>query len=161
MAWRFSVGPAPIAPVEPKPAEAQVQPTPAAAPRPATLPDQNIQVAKSETSSESASDATTTSKTPEAPVIVPANVTAASIVTQTTPEYPPQARAKRIQGEVVLHAIIDKEGKISEVQVLSGDDSLAQSAVEAVHQWRDKPMLVDGEPKEVDTIITVTFSLQE
>jgi TonB family protein len=161
MAWRFSVGPAPIAPVEPKPAEAHVQPTPAAAPLPATSPDQNIQGAKSETGSESASYGTTSSKTPEAPVIVPANVTAASIVTQTTPEYPLQARAKRIQGEVVLHAIIDKEGKISEVQVLSGDDTLAQSAVEAVHQWRYKPMLVDGEPKEVDTIITVTFSLQE
>jgi TonB family protein len=161
VAWRFSVGPAPIAPVEPKPTEAQVQPTPAAAPLPAPSPDQNIQVAKSDNNGESGPDATTTSKTPETPVLVPANVTAASIVTQTTPEYPPQARANRIQGEVVLHAIIDKEGKISEVQVRSGDDTLAQAAVEAVRQWRYKPMLVDGEPKEVDTIITVTFSLQE
>jgi len=44
---------------------------------------------------------------------------------------------------------------------LSSDDLLAPSALEAVRQWRYKPMLVDGEPKEVDTTITVTFSLQE
>jgi TonB family protein len=163
VAWRFSVGPVPIAPVEPKPAEAQVQPTPNATPVPGPSPDQNVQDAKNENNGESGSNATTTStsKSPEAPVIVPANVTAASIVTQTTPEYPPQARANRIQGEVVLHAIIDKEGKISEVQIRSGDDTLAQAAVEAVRQWRYKPMLVDGEPREVDTIITVKFSLQE
>jgi TonB family protein len=161
LAWRFSVGPAPIAPVESKPAEAQVQPTPAAAPEPAPAPDQNMQAAKSETNAESAPAPPTPSDTPAERVVVPANVTAASIVTQTRPDYPPQARAKRIQGEVVLHAIIDKEGKISEVQILSGDDTLAQSAVESVRQWRYKPMLVDDAPKEVDTIITVTFSLQE
>jgi TonB family protein len=161
VAWRFSAGPVPIAPVEPKPAEAQVQPTPDAAPVLGPSTDQNMQDAKNENKGESGPDATTTSKTPETPVLVPANVTAASIVTQTTPEYPPQARANRIQGEVVLHAIIDKEGKISEVQVRSGDDTLAQAAVEAVRQWRYKPMLVDGEPKEVDTIITMTFTLQE
>jgi TonB family protein len=95
------------------------------------------------------------------PVTVRANVTAATIVTQTTPEYPPEARARNVEGEVVLHATIDTEGKISQVQVLSGDDLLAKSAVEAVRQWIYKPMLVDGEPKEGDTIITVTFSLKE
>lgn len=94
------------------------------------------------------------------PVVVPANVTAAAIVTQTKPTYPPEARAKLIEGEVLLRAIIDKEGKISEVHVLSGDDALSQAAVNAVRQWRYKPMLVDGEPREVDTTITVTFSLK-
>jgi periplasmic protein TonB len=44
--------------------------------------------------------------------------------------------------------------------VLSGDDLLAQAAVNAVRQWRYKPMLVEGEPREVDTTITVTFSLK-
>jgi TonB family protein len=165
LAWRFSVGPAPIAPVEPKPAEAQVQPTPAAAPEPApapaTAPEPTTQVAKSQASAEPAPAPPTSSEPPAERVVVPANVTAASIVSQTRLDYPAQARAKRIQGEVVLHAIIDKEGKISEVQILSGDDTLAQSAVESVRQWRYKPMLVDSEPKEVDTIITVTFSLQE
>jgi len=159
--WRFSVGPVPAVPVEPVSAESQVPPTTAASPEPGPSPNQNAQGAKSGNIGESASGASTASKTPSTRAIVPGNVTAASIVTQTRPEYPPQAMAGRIQGEVVLHAIIDKEGKISEVQVLSGDDALAQSALEAVRQWRYKPMLVDGEPKEVDTTITVTFSLKE
>jgi TonB family protein len=168
VAWRFSVGPAPIAPAQPKPVEAQAQPAPAAAPEPAPTPAppapapvQTMQAAKSDAISEPAPAPPTSSNAPPERVVVPANVTAASIVTQTRPGYPPQARAKRIQGEVVLHAIIDKEGKVSDVQILSGDDTLAQSAVESVRQWRYKPMLVDGEPKEVDTIVTVTFSLQE
>jgi TonB family protein len=102
------------------------------------------------------------SEAPEPPPpTVPANVTPASIVTQTTPEYPPEARARNVEGEVVLHAVIDVEGKVSQVQVLSGDNLLAQAAVEAVRQWRYKPMLVDGEPRVTDTNITVTFSLKE
>jgi protein TonB len=159
--WRFSVGPVPAMPVEPVSAESQATPTTTASAEPVPSPSQNSQGAKSGNIGESTSGAATASKTPSTRAIVPGNVTAATIVTQTRPEYPPQAMAARIQGEVVLHAVIDKEGKISEVQVLSGDDMLAQSALEAVRQWRYKPMLVDGVPKEVDTTITVTFSLQE
>jgi protein TonB len=88
-------------------------------------------------------------------------VEAASIITQTKPVYPPEARASLVQGDVVLRAIIDKEGIISEVHVLSGDDLLAKAAVEAVRQWRYKPMLSNGEPTEVETTITITFSLLE
>jgi periplasmic protein TonB len=159
--WRFSVGPVPAVPVDPVSAESQVTPTTAAPAKPVPSPSQNAQGAKSGNIGESALGASTASKTPSTRAVVPGNVTAASIVTQTKPEYPLQAMANHIQGEVVLHAVIDKEGKISEVQVLSGDDLLSQSALEAVRQWRYKPMLVDGEPKEVDTTITVTFSLQE
>lgn len=90
---------------------------------------------------------------------LPGKLTSASIITRTTPLYPLQARASQAQGDVLLHAIIDKEGKISDLQVLSGDDLLAQSALVAVRQWRYKPMLYNGEPTEVDTTITVTFSL--
>jgi TonB family protein len=110
-------------------------------------------------------EAPETSETPAPPkpapprLQVPAQVTAAAILTRTNPVYPLRARAAQIQGDVLLHAIIDKEGKISDLQVLSGDDLLARSALEAVRQWRYKPMLYDGEPTEVDTTITVTFSL--
>jgi len=159
--WRFSIGPVPAKPVEPVSADSQATPTTAASAEPVTSPGQNAQGSKSGNIGESASGASTASKTPTTRAVVPGNVTAAAIVTQTRPEYPPQAMANHVQGEVVLHAVIDKEGKISEVQVLSGDDLLAQSAIEAVRQWRYKPMLIDGEPKEVDTTITVTFSLQE
>ncbi len=139
--WRFSVGPVPTPPVEHAAAPDQAEPAESA-----TAPPMG---------------ASGSANPPDARVTVPANVTAASILTQTTPEYPAEARAKNIQGEVVLHATIDKAGNISETQVLSGDDLLAKAAVEAVRQWKYKPMLVDGEAKEVDTIITVTFSLKD
>jgi periplasmic protein TonB len=87
------------------------------------------------------------------------NVTAASIITQTRPVYPPLARQARIQGNVVLHAIIDKEGKVAQLEVVSGHPLLVQSALDAVKQWRYKPTLLNGDPVEVDTTITVTFTM--
>ena len=159
--WRFTIGPAPTAPAEPVSTEAQAQPAADASQGIGPSPAQNTQDAKNGNNSGAGLEAPTSSKTPEAPANAPANVTALSIISQTTPEYPPQARAARIQGEVVLHATVDKEGKISELRVLSGDDALAQSALAAVRQWRYKPMLVDGQPKEADATITVTFSLDE
>ena len=86
-------------------------------------------------------------------------VTAASIITQTKPEYPPLARQARIQGTVVLHAIIDKEGRVSQLEVVSGHPLLVQSAIEAVKQWRYKPTQLNGDPVEVDTTIQVTFQM--
>jgi TonB family protein len=136
-AWRFSVGLLPSVSAEARPSDSQVQPAPVAATPDPPTPSANL----------------------PARIRVPGQVTAASIITRTPPRYPLQARAHQLQGDVVLHAIIDKEGKISEVQVLAGDDLLAQSAVDAVRQWRYKPMLFDGEPAEVDTTITVSFSL--
>ena len=173
IAWRFSPGPAPVKPAEEAPPQAQTASAQPAAEAPATQTPPTTAAAGAQTDSgkppageaalaapPSSPAATTPAKPAAPPVVVPANVTAASIVTQTKPIYPPDARAKLVQGEVLLRAIIDKEGKISEVHVLSGDDLLAQAAVEAVKQWRYKPMLVDGEAREVDTTITVTFSLK-
>ena len=87
------------------------------------------------------------------------NVTAASIVTQTRPLYPALARQARIQGNVVLHAIIDKDGKVAQLEVISGHPLLVQAALDAVKQWRYKPTLLNGDPVEVDTTITVTFTM--
>ena len=87
------------------------------------------------------------------------NVTAASIITQTRPLYPPLARQARIQGNVVLHAIIDKDGKVAQLEVISGHPLLVQAALDAVKQWRYKPTQLNGDPVEVDTTITVTFTM--
>jgi periplasmic protein TonB len=87
------------------------------------------------------------------------NVTAASIINQTRPLYPPLARQARIQGSVVLHAIIDKEGKVAQLEVISGHPLLVQAALDAVKQWRYRPTLLNGDPVEVDTTITVTFTM--
>jgi len=86
-------------------------------------------------------------------------VTAASIITQTHPVYPPLARQARIQGTVVLHAIIDKEGKVAQLEVISGHPLLVQAALDAVKQWRYKPTQLNGDPVEVDTTIQVTFTM--
>jgi protein TonB len=86
-------------------------------------------------------------------------VTAASIITQTHPVYPPLARQARIQGTVVLHAIIDKDGQVAKLEVVSGHPLLVQSALEAVKQWRYKPTQLNGDPVEVDTTIQVTFTM--
>jgi protein TonB len=177
IAWRFAPGPAPAKPAEPAPVEALSAAVPAASAAPsarvaaapaetAVATSQNVQNdagknATGETAAAAAASAAAAPSKPAAPpIVVPANVTAASIVTQTSPAYPREARAKLIQGEVLLRAIIDKDGKVAEVHVLSGDDLLAQAALEAVRQWRYKPMLVDGEARQVDTTITVTFSLK-
>ena len=70
------------------------------------------------------------------------------------------AREARIHGEVVLTAIIDKDGNIENLQLVSGHPMLAPAAINAVKQWRYKPYLLNGQPVEVETTITVNFELR-
>ncbi len=88
-------------------------------------------------------------------------IQAARIINQTRPIYPVLAIQARIQGNVVLHAIIDKQGLVSELQVISGDPRLVKAALDAVTQWRYQPTSLNGQPVEVDTTITVSFVLGE
>ena len=69
------------------------------------------------------------------------------------------ARQARIQGSVLLQAQISKEGTIEHLTLISGHPMLAPAAIEAVKQWRYKPYILNGEPVEVDTQITVNFTL--
>jgi periplasmic protein TonB len=75
------------------------------------------------------------------------------------PTYPALARIARIQGTVVLQAIISKQGTIEHLQVVSGPPMLVQAAVDAVQQWRYRPYLLNNEPVEVETQVTVNFVL--
>jgi TonB family protein len=81
------------------------------------------------------------------------------VLKRTQPVYPPNALHLRIEGPVQLLATISKSGDISAVKVLSGDSSLARAAVEAVKQWKYKPYLLNGEPVEIQTQVTVNFKL--
>jgi TonB family protein len=90
---------------------------------------------------------------------VDAGVMTGNILTKVTPVYPPKAKAAKIQGAVVMEAVIDKVGNIDKLKILSGPDELRRSAWGAVKQWKYKPYLLNGEPTEVETTITVTFSL--
>lgn len=100
---------------------------------------------------------------PSVPKRVPVTSTieAAKLISRVQPIYPPIAIQARIQGNVVLHAIISKEGGVSELQVLSGHPLLVSAAIEAVRQWRYSPTLLSGQPVEVETTITVSFVLEQ
>jgi len=78
---------------------------------------------------------------------------------KTAPEYPPDVRDAQIQGRVVLHAVIDKEGNVSTLELISGPSALARAAMEAVRQWKYRPYLLNGQAIEVDTTIQVNFML--
>jgi TonB family protein len=86
-------------------------------------------------------------------------VIAGNILTKVQPIYPQEAKDNKVAGSVVLHAIIGKDGTIRSLQVVSGPEVLAKAAFEAVKQWAYKPYLLNGDPTEVDTTITVNFSL--
>jgi periplasmic protein TonB len=75
------------------------------------------------------------------------------------PVYPPLARSARVQGQVVLQAVISKQGIIENLRVLGGHPMLVPAAKEAVRQWRYRPYVLNNEPVEVETQITVNFSL--
>jgi protein TonB len=98
---------------------------------------------------------------PTGPVRVGGNVQAARLVNKVTPIYPPLARQTRISGTVRLHAIINKDGTIQSLEVVSGHPLLQQAALDAVRQWRYQPTLLNGDPVDVDTTIDVIFSLNQ
>ena len=81
------------------------------------------------------------------------------LVHKVQPQYPPLARQARIQGVVVLQALIGKDGNIQNLHVVSGHPMLTNSALEAVKEWKYKPYYLNGEPVEVETTINVNFSL--
>jgi protein TonB len=86
-------------------------------------------------------------------------VTKGLLIRKIEPDYPTIARAARIQGQVVLNAIISKNGEIQNLVLESGHPMLVPAAIAAVKQWRYRPFLLSGEPVEVETTITVTFQL--
>jgi periplasmic protein TonB len=81
------------------------------------------------------------------------------LVHRVEPIYPALAKAARIQGPVHLKAVISKQGMIENLQVLTGHPMLVTAAVAAVRQWRYRPYILNGEPIEVETEITVNFIL--
>lgn len=92
-------------------------------------------------------------------ISVPAKVMAGNIVSKVMPKYPAEAKKARIQGKVVLSAIIGKNGAVEELAVLSGPQELQQSSLDAVRQWVYKPFLLNGEPVAVKTTINVIYQL--
>lgn len=92
-------------------------------------------------------------------VRVSSGVQSGLLIRKVNPTYPPLARQARIQGVVLLQALISKEGNITNLQLISGHPMLAPAAIEAVKQWKYKPYLLNGEPVEVETQVQVNFTL--
>lgn len=81
------------------------------------------------------------------------------LVHQVKPIYPHLAMQTHTQGDVVLHAIIGRDGTVTSLQLVSGHALLTPAAIDAVRQWRYRPYTLNGEPVEVETLITVRFVL--
>jgi protein TonB len=89
------------------------------------------------------------------------DVVAARVIYQPKPEYPQMAKMTHTEGTVEFEAVIGKDGTIEELKVLRGHPLLVRAALEAVRRWRYQPTLLNGEPIEVLTEITVNFKLGE
>ena len=108
-------------------------------------------------------------RAPERPVEPPkqttrlhrSSVDPAMLVRRVEPVFPPLARQIRRSGKVELHALIATDGSIQSLELVSGDPLFVQSALDAVRQWRYKPTLLNGQPVEIDTFITVVYTVSQ
>ena len=96
---------------------------------------------------------------PSAPPPRVSRIMEGNLIYKPQPIYPGPARSMRVQGAVVLRAIISKAGTIENLEALSGHPLLIPAAIEAVKQWRYRPYVLNGEPVEVETRVTVNFIL--
>jgi protein TonB len=88
------------------------------------------------------------------------NIDPAMLIRRVEPVYPPLARQTHREGRVELRAIIAIDGTIQSLEIVGGDPMFYQSAKEAVSQWRYKPTILNGQPVEIDTHITVIYVMQ-
>ena len=96
----------------------------------------------------------------EGPVRVAGGVMARKLISKVVPVYPEAARSAGVEGTVVLHAMIGKDGGVKELTVVSGPAVLQASAVDAARQWVYKPYLLNGEAARVETTISVVYRLR-
>lgn len=88
-------------------------------------------------------------------------VTPPHVIKRVAPVYPKEAREKAIEGTVELHAILAKDGTVKKLDVISGHSIFTQAAIDAAKQWQYSQTLLNGEPVEVDTKITLDFRLRK
>jgi protein TonB len=83
------------------------------------------------------------------------------LIKKVVPIYPAFARQNRISGTVRLRAVVSTEGRIKDIQLVSGEPLLIEAAIQAVRQWVYQPWILDGKPVEVNTNIDVSFKLTD
>jgi TonB family protein len=82
-----------------------------------------------------------------------------NLLVSRVPAYPETAKLNRVAGQVTMQAIISKDGTVTHVHVTEGDSRLRAAAEEAVYKWRYRPYVLNGQPVEVATTVTVNFNL--
>ncbi len=97
---------------------------------------------------------------PSPPIKVGGEVQESKLVFRVDPVYPELARRARISGPVILQVMVDEEGSVAEIKILSGHILLTEAAVEAVSQWKYSPTLLNGEPLPVVATVTVIFKIK-
>jgi TonB family protein len=95
---------------------------------------------------------------PGGPVRISAGLASGMVLSKVDPVYPEIAKVAHVQGPVILHAIISKDGTIENVSVISGNGMLVNAARDAVSRWTYKPYLLNGQPTEVETSVIVDFN---
>lgn len=99
------------------------------------------------------------SKTSPRPLNVSSGVSAGNLIAPIRPDYPTIARAAHVEGTVVIDAIISRSGAIQSARILSGPPMLQPAALAAVRNARYHPFLLNGQPTEVQTTITINFRM--
>lgn len=107
----------------------------------------------------SPSDQAPSSDVPSGPIRRAEGALRGNAINRVTPEYPEDARAARIQGDVVCEILIDEDGKVVEARILSGAPELHAASLAAVRQWTFRSTLLNGKPVKVSGVITFRFNL--
>jgi protein TonB len=94
-------------------------------------------------------------------IFVPASTLVHNALAQPPPAYPSMARNQRVEGDVLLQAFVDEQGKVAAVTVVNGPEVLRNAAMDALWNWRFKPYLLDGHPVAVRTFINFHFKMNE
>lgn len=98
---------------------------------------------------------------PQGRLKVSMGIQEAKLIHRVDPAYPALARQIRLEGTVVLRALIAKDGTVQSLEVVNGHPLFLRATLEAVAQWRYQPTLLSGEPLEVETLVTVIFRLHK
>ena len=97
----------------------------------------------------------------EPPIRIGGEVVPPELITKVQPVYPEIARKARVQGVVIVEAIIDKQGNVTDARVLRGlPMGVSEAAAAAIQKWKYKPAMLNGRPVSVYLTVTVTFTLQ-
>jgi len=98
---------------------------------------------------------------PNAPIRVGGRVKPPKPIVQVRPDYPLLAKQARIQGQVLIDAVLDEEGNVIQMQVVSGPPLLHQAALDALKKWKYEPVYLNDQPIAVEMIVTITFQLSQ